>query len=169
MPKMLPKWFRTLFVVGMLLTVVMVCVSLWQGADQDAQIRELEVKLEANAARLRKQEAELRAAQEKLPEVREALVTALPAAEAAEAAEDALRAERKRLRGDKKELEALNGTQREELAALEKKLAALEQGGDAEGGDLTQLKQTLQVLQEQLEQLLTEQPETEKMVLVTAE
>lgn len=137
----LPRWFRLLFTLMMLVLCSVVVTHLVHQRNAQQLIADLEAKIETSGQRLLKQQREYDEYSALLPEVESELAAVAPLAEAASARADELKAQRKALRAESEALAA-------ELAALQ---AQAEAAGAAYMADTANLSQQVDQVVTQLD------------------
>lgn len=139
MNRPIPAWFRTLFVIVMLITAITVTTQLFHLAALETQIADAAYDLEVLEKRLAKQQLEYDTAVTSLPDMETQAAETAPLAEAIYAQEQALRQQRKDLRAENEVLTA-------EIARLQ---AELEQSGE----QMSQIDAAIAHLQDALDAL----------------
>lgn len=127
----LPRWFRLLFTLVMLVLCCVVVAHLLHQNSAQTLIADLEAKIETSGQRLAKQQKEYDEYTALLPQVEAELAEAAPLAQAAAARVDELKAQRKTLRAENEALAA-------ELTALQAQAEAVGAAALADTESLSQ-------------------------------
>lgn len=134
MSKGLPRWFRLVFVLVMIVLCFVVVTQLIAQRNYNQQLDELRNDIEIANGQLAKQQKDNRERRDSMAAMTEEIAVLAPIAEAAQAEKDALKAEKKALKNDLAALEALQSDAQSESELICQRIQeAIEVLGITEG------------------------------------